>query len=55
MELVFLEAASALRLTKQITNKKTTPYPHVKKINSYHYQKNLKLYYVRMLQKVIVY
>tara|TARA_B100000508_G_scaffold57925_1_gene45075 strand:+ start:8149 stop:10671 length:2523 start_codon:yes stop_codon:yes gene_type:complete len=38
MELVFLEAASALRLTKQITNKKTTPYPHVRKINSHHYQ-----------------
>ena len=38
MEIVFLEAASALRLTKRISSKETQPYPHVKKVNSHHYQ-----------------
>ena len=34
MEIVFLEAASALRLTKRISSKETQPYPHVKKVNA---------------------
>ena len=38
MEIVFLEAANALRLTKRISSKETQPYPHVKKVISHHYQ-----------------
>ena len=38
MEVVFLEAANASRLTKRISGKGTQPYPHVKKVNSHHYK-----------------
>ena len=38
MEIVFLESANALRLTKRISDKDIQPYPHVKKVKSHHYK-----------------